>query len=106
MPDPKENRKLRVEMLSKRHREGAFQTSGCQRGEMRLKRLRRKPKLAPNDQLPATPGGFSHGDDIPAGRSFANHSRRHRRDSAEEFKPAGKLPIGICNGVQILVKSG
>jgi phosphoribosylformylglycinamidine synthase len=32
--------------------------------------------------------------------------RHHLRDCLEEFKAAGKLILGICNGVQILVKSG
>jgi len=32
--------------------------------------------------------------------------RHHLRDCLAEFKAAGKLILGICNGVQILVKSG
>ena len=63
-------------------------------------------KLAANYQILAIPGGFSYGDDISAGRIFGNQMRHHLRDCLEEFKAAGKLIIGICNGLQILVKSG
>ena len=71
-----------------------------------LNRLLENPRLAENYQILAIPGGFSYGDDISAGRIFGNQIRHHLRDCLEEFKAAGKLIIGICNGLQILVKSG
>ncbi len=54
----------------------------------------------------ALPGGFSYGDDIASGRIFANELRFKLADSLREFIRDGKLIIGICNGFQILVKSG
>jgi len=84
----------------------AFETAGGKPDVLHLNRLLENPKLAANYQILAIPGGFSYGDDISAGRIFGNQIRHHLRDCFEEFKAAGKLIIGICNGVQILVKSG
>lgn len=84
----------------------AFQAAGGQPEVIHLNRLLENPQLAADYQILAIPGGFSYGDDISAGRIFGNQIRHHLRDCFEEFKAAGKLIIGICNGVQILVKSG
>jgi phosphoribosylformylglycinamidine synthase len=84
----------------------AFQTAGGRPEVVHLNRLLENPKLADNYQILAIPGGFSYGDDISAGRIFGNQIRHHLRDCLQEFKAAGKLIIGICNGLQILVKSG
>lgn len=54
----------------------------------------------------ALPGGFSYGDDIASGKIFANELRFKLADSLRKFIKDGKLIIGICNGFQILVKSG
>ena len=54
----------------------------------------------------ALPGGFSYGDDIASGKVFANELRCKLADDLRKFIGEGKLIIGICNGFQILVKSG
>lgn len=54
----------------------------------------------------ALPGGFSYGDDIASGKIFANELRFKLADALRKFIDDGKLIIGICNGFQILVKSG
>src|SRR5438105_9599697 len=84
----------------------AFQAAGGRADVIHLNRLLENPRLAANYQILAIPGGFSYGDDISAGRIFGNQLRHHLRDCLQEFKAAGKLIIGICNGLQILVKSG
>src|SRR5215510_6658820 len=84
----------------------AFQTAGGQPDVVHLNRLLENPRLSADYQILAIPGGFSYGDDISAGRIFGNQIRHHLRDCLEEFKAAGRLIIGICNGLQILVKSG
>jgi phosphoribosylformylglycinamidine synthase len=84
----------------------AFETAGGRPEVLHLNRLLENPRLAANYQILAIPGGFSYGDDISAGRIFGNQIRHHLSDTLQEFKAAGKLIIGICNGVQILVKSG
>lgn len=84
----------------------AFETAGGRPESLHLNRLIENPALAADFQILAIPGGFSYGDDISAGRIFGNQMRHHLRDCLEEFKAAGKLIIGICNGFQILIKSG
>jgi len=84
----------------------AFETAGGRPETVHLNRLLENPKLTENYQILAIPGGFSYGDDISAGRIFGNQIRHHLRECLEQFKAAGKLIIGICNGLQILVKSG
>jgi phosphoribosylformylglycinamidine synthase len=54
----------------------------------------------------ALPGGFSYGDDIASGRIFANELRLRLGGDIAQFIRDKKLIIGICNGFQILVKSG
>ena len=61
----------------------------------------------------AFPGGFSFGDDLGSGKVLANKltykrtsSGRRFLDEIERFLGDGKLIIGICNGFQVLVKTG
>jgi phosphoribosylformylglycinamidine synthase len=57
-------------------------------------------------QILALPGGFSYGDDIAAGKILANQLLHHLAGALHEFVEAEKLIIGICNGFQVLVKTG
>lgn len=84
----------------------AFQQAGAQTEFVHIQRLLEEPQLAAQAQILCFPGGFSYGDDIAAGRILANQIRHHLRDVLEEFKAANKLILGICNGFQILIKSG
>lgn len=54
----------------------------------------------------AIPGGFSYGDDIAAGRIFANELVIKASGQMRKFVADGKLMIGICNGFQVLAKTG
>ncbi len=54
----------------------------------------------------AFPGGFSYGDDVASGKIFANELRCKLAGDIRRFIGDGKLIIGICNGFQVLVKSG
>jgi phosphoribosylformylglycinamidine synthase len=84
----------------------AFETAGARADAVHLNRLLENPRLTGNYQILCIPGGFSYGDDIGAGRIFGNQMRHHLRDTLFAFKDAGKLILGICNGFQILIKSG
>ncbi|MFA6433811.1 MAG: phosphoribosylformylglycinamidine synthase subunit PurQ [Elusimicrobiales bacterium] len=53
----------------------------------------------------AFPGGFSYGDDISAGKIFAVKLARLASEFGKFIKD-GRPVIGICNGFQILVKTG
>ncbi len=64
-----------------------------------------KVNLAPY-KLMIIPGGFSYGDDIAAGKILANELRFKLRAKLDGFVAEGKRIIGICNGFQVLVKTG
>ena len=52
------------------------------------------------------PGGFSYGDDLGAGQLWAQDLRHQLRDDLERFALNGRPVLGICNGFQVLLKSG
>ncbi len=52
------------------------------------------------------PGGFSYGDDLSAGKVLANELRFKLQDQILSFAESGRPIIGICNGFQVLVKTG
>ena len=52
------------------------------------------------------PGGFSYGDDLSAGKVLANELRFKLQDQVLLFADSGRPIIGICNGFQVLVKTG
>ena len=59
------------------------------------------------------PGGFSFGDDIAAAKVLANKLKYKKTttgksfmDEIDKFLGDGKYILGICNGFQVLVKTG
>ena len=84
----------------------AFERAGAVAETVHLNRWLEFPRLADEFQILCLPGGFSYGDDVAAGRIFANQLRHHLADSLAAFRDAGKLILGICNGFQVLIKSG
>jgi phosphoribosylformylglycinamidine synthase len=84
----------------------AFEKAGGHADLVHINRLLENPKLPDDYQVLCLPGGFSYGDDIAAGRILANQIRHHLRETLQAFKAAEKLILGICNGFQILIKSG
>ena len=57
-------------------------------------------------EILAVPGGFSFGDHLGSGRLLGNRMRFALREQLHAFVAAGKPIIGICNGFQVLVKTG
>ncbi|MDZ4657086.1 MAG: phosphoribosylformylglycinamidine synthase I [Bythopirellula sp.] len=84
----------------------AFRLAGGISDVVHLNRFLEDPRLAADYQVLCIPGGFSYGDDVAAGRIFGNQIRHHLADALREFREAGKLILGICNGFQVLIKSG
>ncbi len=84
----------------------AFEVAGAKTQSVHVNRLLENPRLTAEFQILCLPGGFSYGDDIAAGRILGNQIRHHLADAMQSFKAAGKLILGICNGFQILIKSG
>lgn len=84
----------------------AFEQAGAVTQALHINRLCEDASPITSSQILCLPGGFSYGDDIAAGRILANQIRHHLQDALHAFKEAGKLILGICNGFQVLVKSG
>lgn len=83
----------------------AFELVGCEAERVHVNRALESPAMLDEYQLLAIPGGFSYGDDIAAGRIFANQLTRRLEGALHTFVAAGKPVIGICNGFQVLVKT-
>ncbi len=84
----------------------AFQQAGATTEILHINRLLEAPQLFERFQILCIPGGFSYGDDVAAGRILGNQIQHHLADALTAFKEAGKLILGICNGFQVLIKSG
>ena len=68
--------------------------------------LVRKDKKLSDFHILVIPGGFTYGDDISAGRIMANEIRLKLGGDIKKFVEDGRLVLGICNGFQVLVKTG
>ena len=84
----------------------AFEACGARADRVHVFRLLENPGLLADYQILCVPGGFSYGDDIGAGVIFSRQLRRQLRDSMGDFLAQDKLVLGICNGFQVLLKSG
>jgi len=84
----------------------AFERAGAETQRIHINRILENPNLMKDFQILCIPGGFSYGDDVAAGRILANQMRNHLADVMQEFKVSDKLLLGICNGFQVLIKSG
>jgi len=71
-----------------------------------VNRLIRGERKMRNYHILVIPGGFSYGDDVSAGRILANEMRYKIGSEIKEFIKSGKPVLGICNGFQVLVKTG
>src|SRR5882762_9226803 len=63
----------------------AFERAGSACETLHLNRVLEKPAVLDGYQLLAIPGGFSYGDDIAAGRIFANQIRHHLAEGFRRF---------------------
>jgi len=84
----------------------ALELAGAKAERVHINRLIESSGLLDEFQILVFPGGFSYGDDVAAGRILANQVIHHLRERLGGFIEAGKLVLGICNGFQVLVKSG
>jgi phosphoribosylformylglycinamidine synthase len=84
----------------------AFEAAGGRAELLHVDDLTRNGRLLDDFQILALPGGFTYGDDIASGKILANELKFKIADDLKDFINDGKIIIGICNGFQILVKSG
>ncbi|MEX2317213.1 MAG: phosphoribosylformylglycinamidine synthase subunit PurQ [Pirellulales bacterium] len=83
----------------------AFSLAGAAPEEWHVNRLLESPRRLADFQIFCVPGGFSYGDDLSAGRIFGSKICHHLAEPLEEFRTAGKLILGVCNGFQVLLKT-
>ncbi len=84
----------------------AFQQAGSDVSLVHVNRLIRGEERLSDYQIMVVPGGFTYGDDISAGKVLANELRLKLAGDILRFIEDGKLILGICNGLQVLVKAG
>ena len=84
----------------------ALELAGFQAGKVHVLRVIETPAMLDEYQLLMIPGGFSYGDDVAAGKILANQMIHHLSDVLNKFVADGKLILGVCNGFQVLLKSG
>jgi len=84
----------------------AWERAGAVAERVHINRLIAEPRRLADYQILTIPGGFSYGDDISAGKIFANQIVHHLADAVADFLARDRLVLGICNGFQVLVKAG
>jgi phosphoribosylformylglycinamidine synthase len=84
----------------------AFEECGAGVDSALVGEILRQEKRLKDYQILVIPGGFTYGDDISAGKIMANEIRLKLKPEIEKFVADGRLVLGICNGFQVLVKTG
>ena len=86
--------------------EYAMELAGAKAQRVHINRIIENKTLLDEFQIIVFPGGFSYGDDVAAGKILANQIVHHLFEPVQKFIEEGKLVLGICNGFQVLVKTG
>jgi phosphoribosylformylglycinamidine synthase len=84
----------------------AFEQAGAAAERVHLFRLVEQPELLSRFQILCVPGGFSYGDDGGAGVICGAQLKGHLAGALREFLQRDTLMLGICNGFQVLMRSG
>lgn len=84
----------------------AFENAGAECAMVHVNQLRSGEEKLSSYQILALPGGFSYGDDVHSGKILAVELTSFLKDQLNAFIDSGKLVIGICNGFQVLVRTG
>ena len=84
----------------------ALELAGAKAQCVHINRIIENKSLLDEFQIIVFPGGFSYGDDVAAGKILANQIVHHLSEPLRKFIERGKLVLGICNGFQVLIKTG
>lgn len=85
----------------------AFAIAGGRPRTVHVNELRAGEESLTNYQILAIPGGFSYGDDVSSGKILALELNSYLGDQLNEFVQRQQgLVLGVCNGFQVLVRTG
>ena len=85
----------------------AFNLAGADAKIVHINDLRSKKESLNKYQILGIPGGFAYGDDIISGKILATELASYLSDEIQKFiSRADTSVIGICNGFQVLVRTG
>lgn len=84
----------------------AFTLAGADAELLHVSAVIADPARIEQYQLIGFPGGFSHGDDIGAGRVMAMRIRENLYPALSSAAARGVAMIGVCNGFQVLTQTG
>src|SRR6266571_8555078 len=85
----------------------AFKLAGGDVKMVHINELRSKKEQLKRFNILAIPGGFSYGDDVVSGKILATELTSFFASELREFVARkDTLLIGICNGFQVLVRTG
>lgn len=85
----------------------AFELAGADAKIVHINDLRSKKEKLSNYQILGIPGGFAYGDDIVSGKILAVEMVAYLSDELRKFVSRENTGvIGVCNGFQVLVRTG
>ena len=84
----------------------AFETAGAETEIVHVNQLRDRSRNLRDYGALAIPGGFSYGDDIASGKVLANELTSYLGDQLQGFVDDEKPVLGVCNGFQVLARTG
>ncbi len=84
----------------------ALSLAGAEPVRLPLSVLIRRPQRLLDAQMVVFAGGFSHADALGAGALAGLEVERSLSEDLRAFAASGRPVLGICNGFQILVRSG
>lgn len=85
--------------------EFAFQKAGADTALCHINYIKEEKSFI-DYQIICIPGGFSYGDDLGAGKILSLEFTVWLKDEIRKFIKREGLILGICNGFQVLVKTG
>lgn len=85
----------------------AFNLAGGNAELVHVNQLRNRDKKLADYTILAIPGGFTYGDDVASGKILAIELTTFFSEQLKKFiERKDTLVIGICNGFQVLVRTG
>ena len=84
----------------------AFEKFGGAPDYVHVNQFRDKSIKLKDFKILALPGGFAYGDDVASGKILAVELISFLKDQLTDFVSRKGLILGICNGFQVLVRTG